>query len=384
MEDFTTSSFRLGIVGGGQLGRMLALTAANWDIRTYFLDKDDDAPAKIICDYFQKGSMTSYDDVVSFGEKVDVITIESDNVNAEALAHLESLGKKVFPKSSTLKIIQDKGDQRQFAKNRGLPVPKFEVFDTKTELLASVKKNAWNFPFIVKTRKAGYDGKGVFLVESDDDLNGLPDTGLLIEEKVKIKKELTAIAVRNGQGDVAVYPLVELFLSPSAYLVDYLISPMKLEPPLEKEAAEIARKLTEALEIEGLLAIEMFLDEEHRLLINECSPRPHNSGHQTIEGSFTSQYEQHLRGILNLPLGSTETKILSGMINLLGDAHATGPVKYKGLKECLKMPGVKLHLYGKKEVKPYRKMGHITILNHSREALEKMIHEVKEKIKVVS
>lgn len=381
MEKLVTSDFRLGIIGGGQLGRMLALEAADWDIRTAHLDSDEEAPAYIIADQFRKGSMTSYDDVVRFGQTVDVVTVESDNVNADALEYLAKQGKRVYPTAETLRIIQDKGLQRNFCKEKGLPVPAYEVFENKNDLLQS--KN-WTFPYIVKTRKAGYDGKGVFLIKGESDLAQVPDTGLVAEEKVNLQRELTVIAARNAENEVVTYPVIEMFMSPSAYLVDYLIGPAQVEASLQDEARRIGSELVQAFDIQGMLAIELFLDADGRLLINEASPRPHNSGHQTIEGSLTSQYEQHLRGIMNLPLGSCETKMPAGMINLLGEPDADGEVRYEGLNECLAMPGVKLHIYGKKQVRPFRKMGHITVLDRNYEELIRKIRQIKKMVKVLS
>lgn len=384
MEKWVTSDFRLGIVGGGQLGRMLALKAANWDIRTAHLDSSEDAPAHIIADQFQKGSITSYDDVLRFGETVDVVTVESDNVNADALEVLAERGKRVYPKAATLRIIQDKGKQRTFCRDQGLPVPHFEVFESRQAFLKAPSFADWKFPYIVKTRTAGYDGKGVFLIKEKADLDAVPDVGLVIEEKIELDRELTVIVARNADNEIAAYPVIELFMSPSAYLVDYLIGPAKIEAELQKQAQEIGHALVEALDIQGMLAIELFVSKSGRLLINECSPRPHNSGHQTIEGSYTSQYEQHLRGIMSLPLGSCETKVPAGMVNLLGDLSANGKVRYEGLTECLSIPGVKLHIYGKKQVKPLRKMGHITVLDQNYEELLRKIQIVKDKVRVLS
>ena len=378
MEKFVTSPFRVGIAGGGQLGRMLALKAATWDVLTHCLDGES-APAHIICETLHKGSITEYDDVVRFGKNVDVVTIESDNVNVEALKHLEGLGKKVCPSAAALKVIQDKGLQRQFCSQHGIPVPAFKVYADKGELLADPPTE---FPCIVKTRKAGYDGKGVFLVDSAAELEELPDVGLVVEQKVDIEKELTIIVVRNGKGEVAFYPCIELFMKQGAYLVDYLISPADIPQGVQQQAEEMARSLADALEIEGLLAIELFLDTSGTLLVNECSPRPHDSGHQTIEGSYTCQYENHLRGILNLPLGSCAPVMHAAMVNLLGEADARGPVKYENLTECLSIQGVNVHIYGKKEVTPFRKMGHITILNPSYDDLLQVVDEVKRKVKV--
>ena len=381
MEKFATSSFRLGIAGGGQLGRMLALSATNWDITTHCLDKNEKAPARIICEKVHNGSLTDYDDVVAFGQNVDLITVESDNVNADALEYLEKQGKKVAPSSSILRIIQDKGLQREFCTEHQLPNPKYKVYSSKDELL---KDNSLEFPCIIKTRKAGYDGKGVFLVQDASELPELPEVPLLMEEKVNIKKELAVIVVRNRDNQLETYPLIELFMKSDAYMVDYLVSPSKVDEKIQRKAQYISKKLAEALKIEGVLAVELFLTDNDEIIINECSPRPHNSGHHTIEASFTSQYENHLRGVLNLPLGNCDSKVHAAMINVLGDPEASGPVKYKNLTECLSVRGAKVHIYGKETVAPNRKMGHITILNESYDDLLKDVEKLKTKVKVVS
>ncbi len=384
MEKLVTSSFRLGILGGGQLGRMLALAAANWDLRVYCLDQSDHAPARNLCHHFQKGSITSFDDVVSFAKDVDLLTVESDHVNADALAFLEEQGKKVYPESRTLRVIQDKGLQRQFCLEKGFPVPAFQLFSTRDDLCRAVAEKIWKFPFMVKARSAGYDGKGVFRVQSEADLANLPESHLVAEAAIDIARELSVIAVRNRDGEIRTYPPAELFMDPGAYLVRHLISPANIPESLSRQTKEIAQGLIEALDVKGLLAIEMFLDRQGKIWINECSPRPHNSGHQTIEGSMTSQYEQHLRGIFNLPLGSCEPKMPAAMINLLGEPGSSGPVCYDGLTKCLKMEGVKVHIYGKKETSPRRKMGHITVLNTSYEELERRVEEIKNQVKVIS
>lgn len=384
MEKLVTSSFRLGILGGGQLGRMLALAAANWDVSPYCLDSSEEAPARDLCRGFQQGSITSYEDVVSFARNVDLLTIETDHVNVEALAFLEEQGKTVCPSSRTLGIIQDKGLQRRFCRDRGFPVPGFELFSTRQDLLNEVDSGNWTFPFMVKARSAGYDGKGVFLAENHSDLNSLPEENLLAEEVINISRELSVIAVRNSSGQITSYPPAELFMESGAYLVSHLISPADIADKTARTAQEMAHSLIEALDIKGLLAIEMFLDHQDRIWINECSPRPHNSGHNTIEGALTSQYEQHLRGIFNLPLGSSRLIMPSAMINLLGDVNSSGPPRYEGLTECLKLEGVNVHIYGKKETRPRRKMGHITVLNPRHEELENMVEQIKKQVKVTS
>jgi 5-(carboxyamino)imidazole ribonucleotide synthase len=382
LKKLFTSSFRLGILGGGQLGKMLTLAAAPWDIHVSCLDSSSDAPASTVCHSFVLGDLKNYDDVLKFGEALDIITIESDHANVEALKELKARGKIVHPDPEQLKIVQDKGSQRQFYADKNFPSPRFELFENKEAIQIAVKKSVWSFPFVVKTRSAGYDGKGVFMMDAMEDIEALPEASFVAEEKVKIVKELSVVAARNGKGEVVCYQTVELFPYPDAHLVDYLICPADLSEKITKEASDLGRKLIEAFQIQGLLAVELFLDENQKLWINECSPRPHNSGHHTIEGAWTSQYEQHLRGICNLPLGSPKMKMPSAMLNLLGDADASGPVRYEGLVECLAMEGVKVHIYGKKETKAYRKMGHMTILGDDVNRLKEMIQEIKTKVKV--
>jgi 5-(carboxyamino)imidazole ribonucleotide synthase len=382
LKKLFTSSFRLGILGGGQLGKMLTLAAAPWDIHVSCLDSSSDAPASTVCHSFVLGDLKNYDDVLKFGEALDIITIESDHANVEALKELKARGKIVHPDPEQLKIVQDKGSQRQFYADKNFPSPRFELFENKEAIQIAVKKSVWSFPFVVKTRSAGYDGKGVFMMDAMEDIEALPEASFVAEEKVKIVKELSVVAARNGKGEVVCYQTVELFPYPDAHLVDYLICPADLSEKITKEASDLGRKLIEAFQIQGLLAVELFLDENQKLWINECSPRPHNSGHHTIEGAWTSQYEQHLRGICNLPLGSPKMKMPSAMLNLLGEANASGPVRYEGLVDCLAMEGVKVHIYGKKETKAYRKMGHMTILGDDVNRLKEMIHEIKTKVKV--
>jgi 5-(carboxyamino)imidazole ribonucleotide synthase len=382
MEKLATSSFRLGILGGGQLGRMLALAAANWDIQTYCLDKSEHAPARNFCHGFQKGLITSFDDVVSLAKNVDMVTIETDHANADALAFLEEQGLDTNPASNALRIIQDKGLQRQFCLDRGIPVPKFQTFSSDKELSDAVTSKIWNFPFIVKARSAGYDGKGVFLVHDHADLEKIPAEDLMAEELVDIKKELAVIAVRNGSGQISSYPPSELFMESGAYLVRHLMCPADIPEHIQNRAKELSHALIEAFDMKGLLAIEMFLDNRENLWINECSPRPHNSGHHTIEGAYTSQYEQHLRGIFNLPLGSCELIMPSAMINILGDVSGSGPACYEGLTECLKIDGVNIHIYGKKDTTPRRKMGHITVLSSSYQKLECIVEQIEKQVRV--
>jgi 5-(carboxyamino)imidazole ribonucleotide synthase len=374
----------MGILGGGQLGKMLALAAAPWDVHISCLDISEEAPARTVCHDFRKGDLKNYDDVLKFGQNVDLITIESDHANVKALKELKAQGKIVHPDPEQLQIVQDKGLQRQFYAENNFPSPRYQLFDRKEDIQKAVKEKFWSFPFVIKTRSAGYDGKGVFMIESQRDIENLPESNFVAEEKVKIKKELSVVVCRNARGEVTSYPTVELFPYPDAHLVDYLICPADVDQKLMKEASQIGEDLIQAFNLQGLLAVELFLDDKDQLWINECSPRPHNSGHHTIEGAWTSQYEQHLRGICDLPLGSTKIKMPSAMLNLLGEADASGPVVYQGLEECLSIEGVKVHIYGKKETKPYRKMGHMTVLGNDTSNLKKMIQEIKTKVKVTA
>lgn len=382
MDKFLNNSIKLGIVGGGQLGKMLATDASRWGIEVRCLDVSAGAPASSVCSSLSIGSLTSKQDVLQFGKGLDYLTVESDDVNAEALIELEASGVKTYPKGETLKIIQDKFLQREFCLRKNLPVPEFRHFSSKAELIEAVRREELILPRIVKTCKSGYDGKGVFSVKDVSDLEELPDTELLAEEVVDIKRELSVIVSRNSQGEVSRYPLVEFFMRENAYLVDYFISPAEVSSGVSSKLKSIAEELVVALNHVGVLAIEFFLDSTDSIFINECSPRPHNSGHHTIEGSFTSQYEQHLRCVLGLPLGSCEATRPAAVVNLLGDEGASGKAVYRGLEECLKLPGTKVHVYGKKETKPLRKMGHISILGEDISQLKERIETVKQHVRV--
>ncbi|MFT5127948.1 MAG: 5-(carboxyamino)imidazole ribonucleotide synthase [Rhodothermales bacterium] len=381
MDHLINSSFRVGVLGGGQLGRMLALKASEWNLGIACLDSDPDAPARRACEV-EQGDYTSYDDVVNFGSQFDLVTVETERANVDGLKELESRGIRVAPRSMALRVVQDKGLQRQRCVELGLPVPRFQTVAGPADLLAA--SGAWRFPYIVKTRTAGYDGKGVFRITGPEDVDGLPDLPLLIEEEVAIARELSIIGVRNRSGDTSIYAAAEVHVVPGAFLADYLMAPVNLPPALHDEAKDIVLRLMDGLDIEGLLAVELFLDTDGRPWVNECSPRPHNTGHHTIEAALTSQYENHLRGILDLPLGSCESTHCAAMLNLLGAPDAEGPVRYRGLEACLETPGVFVHLYGKTEVRPHRKMGHVTLLGDSPEDLRVLIFRLKPQLAAVS
>jgi 5-(carboxyamino)imidazole ribonucleotide synthase len=373
----------IGILGGGQLGRMLVQEASRLDFNILVLDKDEDYPAPDIWPHFVKGDFSNYDDVVRFGLMCDVITIEIESVNIEALKYLHSVGKKVFPQPQILEIIADKGLQKQFYRKNGIPTSDFELMES--DELIQLKSNIANFkPFVQKLRTGGYDGRGVQVINSRDKLKEMWLNPSLIEELIDIEKEISVIVCRDQEGKLCAFPSVEMEFHPEANLVEFLFSPSSLNLDQEEEAKVIAIKIAEKLGIVGLLAVEMFLDKRGKILVNEVAPRPHNSGHLSIEASFTSQYEQHLRAITGFPLGNTEIILPSVMINLLGEEGHSGPVIYSGLKEALKFKGVYPHLYGKKETRPMRKMGHITILDKDLDSAKSNARKIKEMIKVIS
>ncbi|MCB9335854.1 MAG: 5-(carboxyamino)imidazole ribonucleotide synthase [Flavobacteriales bacterium] len=383
-EQYISSDFKLGILGGGQLGKMLTLAASNWDIKTVVLDPSKECSAAHTCNEFVLGDFNDFNTVYEFGKKVDLITIEIENVNVEALKKLKQEGKKVLPCPDKLEIIKDKGLQKEFYENNQLPTSKFQLFSSEADIVKAVENQEIQLPFVQKLRKEGYDGRGVKVVENTNDLKDLLKGASLIEEKVTLKKELSVIVARSSNGEVKSFPVVEMEFNPQANLVEYLICPASISETIEEKAEKLAIDVVKSLDFVGLLAVEMFLDENDEILINEIAPRPHNSGHHTIESVVTSQYEQHLRAILGLPLGSTALKIPSIMVNVLGEPGFEGKVKYQGLKECLATEGVKLHVYGKKVTKPFRKMGHITILDKDLDNARKKADYIKEHFKVIA
>lgn len=359
---------RLGILGGGQLGRMLIQEAINYNVSTIVLDPDKDAPCKNLCDNFTVGSLTDYETVYNFGKQANLITIEIEKVNVDALEQLEKEGVLVYPQSRVIRLIQDKGLQKQFFKENDIPTSSFQMIANRENL----KQTNFNFPYIQKLRRDGYDGRGVYKVRSEADWKNAFDAPSLIEEWVDFDKELGIIVARNADGEVKTFPCVEMEFNPEVNLVEFLISPSIVEFEILQRAEKLAIKIAESLKIVGVLAVEMFLTKEGEILINEIAPRPHNSGHQTIEGNYTSQYGQHLRAIFNLPLGDTRSISNAVMVNLLGEKGSEGLADYEGLNDILKEDGVYVHLYGKKFTKPYRKMGHVTIIDDDREkAIEK-------------
>jgi 5-(carboxyamino)imidazole ribonucleotide synthase len=384
MEQLVTSNLKLGIIAGGQLGKMLIQEASKWDIITYVLDDEEDCPAGKIASHYIKGSNIDFESVYQFGKMVDVLTFELENVNIDALKKLKAEGLRVVPDPEVLELIQDKGLQKEFYKKNGIPTSPFSLYQTEKEITVGLEQGKIQYPFVQKVRKGGYDGRGVAVINSANDLPKILAGPSVIEQKVDIAKEISVIVARNGKGEIASYPVVEMIFDPEANLVDKLICPSSITVEQSEKAICYAKEIIELLNMEGLLAVEFFVDSKGDITVNEMAPRAHNSGHHTIESIITSQFEQHLRAILNLPLGSTTIKLPSVMINILGESGYEGAVMYEGLTESMAIEGVKIHLYGKKITKPYRKMGHVTIMSSSLEGALKKADAVKQLIKVKS
>lgn len=372
--------FQLGVLGGGQLGRMLIQETINYDVQVHCLDPDAEAPCKDVAHSLTVGSLNDFDTVYQFGQNKDVITVEIENISIEALEKLEAEGKKVFPQPAVLKIIRDKGLQKQFYADHNIPTPAFYLVNNKEEITNYISE----FPFMQKMRTGGYDGKGVTPLRNEKDLENAFEVPSVLEKFVDFEKELSVIVARNENGETKVYPTVECEFSPEANLVEFLFSPADVTPAIEKAAEELAISIIDKLGMVGILAVELFLTKDGQLLVNEIAPRPHNSGHHTIECNVTSQFEQHMRSVLNLPLGDTRIIQPGVMINLLGEKGYQGSVIYQGLENAIAIPGVKPHIYGKAETKSFRKMGHITIVAPTLEEAKTNGRKVKELVKVIA
>ena len=381
--NFYTTHNRLGILGGGQLGKMLINEANKLNIECKVMDSNSDAPCSKLVEVFVIGDLLSYDDVYNFGKTVDVLTIEIENVNTDALERLEKEGVKVYPSSLNIKTIQNKSTQKNFYLKNKLPSSYFKTYKNINDLISDANAEKCKYPFVWKSARFGYDGKGVKVIFDIKDLKGLPDIECIIEDKVSIKKELSIIIARNNNSQEINFPTVEMEFN-DANLVDKVICPAQISDEINKKAIEIALKTSRAFNHIGLLAIELFLTEGDEILINEVAPRPHNSGHHTIECCMTSQFEQHLRAVLNLDLGSTSIKIPGVMLNLVGEENHTGEVIYEKIEDVLKTEGASIHIYGKKQTKPNRKMGHITIVNKELNNAKKLSEKIRKSIKVIS
>ncbi|NER15137.1 5-(carboxyamino)imidazole ribonucleotide synthase [Leptobacterium flavescens] len=382
--NYFSSDFKLGILGGGQLGKMLLYETRKYDIHTLVLDPSEEAPCRIACDEFFTGDLMDFDTVYNFGKKADVLTFEIEHVNVEALEKLEQDGVKVYPSSASLKIIQNKAKQKLFYVDNNIPTAPFSRFAYTNEILTAVKNESLSFPFVWKSAQFGYDGQGVKIVKTYSDLDELPNTECIVEELVPFKNELAVIVARNVSGEVKTYPLVEMEFHPTANQVEYVICPARVDIEIAKKAQLVALKVSAALEHVGLLAVEMFLTQDNEIIVNEVAPRPHNSGHYSIEASYTNQFEQHLRAILDLPLGRADSKVGGVMVNLVGSEGYTGNVFYENIEDIMKIEGVTPHIYGKKQTKPFRKMGHVTIVHEELDRAREVAGEVKKLIKVIS
>ena len=370
----------LGILGGGQLGKMVLDVSNRWGLKVYVLDSNIECPSSKLCSKFFVGDLMDYDTVVQFGQNVDLITIEIENVNVEALKFLESKGKKVFPQPRVIEIIQDKSKQKEFYIDNEIPTSSFRSCNGIEELKSLISKGEISYPFIWKASKMGYDGYGVNKISDNKSLEKLSDCHCIVEELISIKKELSVMVGLRESGEILNYPVVEMEFNKDSNQVEYILSPAQISQELKIKAEKLACNIAEKFKICGIIAVEMFLTNQDEILVNEVAPRPHNSYHFSIEGSYTSQFEQFLRAILDLPLGSTKILQNSVMVNLVGEKNSKGIVEYKNFDQIIGIEGVNPHIYGKLETKPNRKMGHITIINEDIEIAKSIAKEIKETI----
>lgn len=370
----------IGILGGGQLGRMLVKAGADYGLQFKAIDPDAEAPIKPFIQHFFQGSITNYDEVMAFGKDCDLITIEIENVNTQALFDLEKQGVKVFPQPHIIELIKDKAKQKQFYKEHNIPTAPFKLVGSKEEVMGLAHK----LPFVNKLAREGYDGRGVQVIKTKEGLKEAFDAPGIVEDLIPFEKELSVIVARNEQGEISAFPTVELVFHPEHNLVEHLFAPAEITSSIDEKAKAIALDVIKKLNMIGILAVELFVTKDGDVLVNEVAPRPHNSGHQTIEANITSQYEQHLRAILGMPLGATGALTPSAMVNLLGEADFTGNVIYEGMEEVMKLPGVHVHLYGKTKTRPFRKMGHVTITDSDKQELKRKANFVKNTLKVIA
>ena len=382
--NYFSSDFKLGILGGGQLGKMLLFDTRKFDIQTYVLDPSDEAPCKIACDQFFKGDLMDFETVYNFGKKVDVLTFEIELVNLDALVKLEDEGLKVSPSPKTLKLIQNKGIQKDFYTQHTIPTANYKRFDNLKSLIVDILDSKTKLPFVWKCTEFGYDGNGVKVIRQISDLDNLANVECIAEEMVPFKNELAVIVCRNPSGEIRTYPVVEMEFHPEANQVEYVICPARIDDAVAEKARAIALNISKEFNHVGLLAVEMFQTEDDEIIVNEVAPRPHNSGHYSIEASYTSQFENHLRAILDLPLGNTESKVAGIMVNLVGEEGFSGNVLYENIEKILRWTGVTPHIYGKKQTRPFRKMGHVTIVNEDINEARRIAENVKNTIRVIS
>ncbi|OIQ97518.1 N5-carboxyaminoimidazole ribonucleotide synthase [mine drainage metagenome] len=371
---------KVGILGGGQLGRMLLQASANYVVETYVMENDKNCPAAHLCHHFIKGDIQNFDDVYNFGKKVEALTIEIESVNVEALEKLESEGVKIYPKPSAIRIIKNKIKQKEFYQQHEIPSSDFVVTQNQNEL----NDHHHFFPAVHKLAEGGYDGKGVQVIKDKTHVSKGFDAHSVLEKMVNIKKELAVIVAMNDKGETAVYPPAEMIFDPVLNLLDYQVSPAQVPEKTYWRAEAIALKVVKDLESPGLFAIELFVDEDDAVWVNETAPRVHNSGHHTIEANYCSQYDMLWRIMLQYPLGNTKAILPSAIVNIIGEEGYSGNAKYEGLNEVLKMENVFVHLYGKTQTKPGRKMGHVIILDKDYSQLVRSAHAIKKLLKVMA
>ena len=382
--NYFSSDFKLGILGGGQLGKMLLFDTRKFDIQTYVLDPSEEAPCKIACNHFFQGDLMDFETVYNFGKKVDVLTFEIELVNLEALEKLENEGKKIYPSPKTLKLIQNKGIQKTFYTDNKIPTAPYKTFKDLKKLVIDIVESKLQMPFVWKCTEFGYDGNGVKIIRTLQDVENLPNVECIAEEMVEFKNELAVIVCRSASGEIKTYPVVEMEFHPQANQVEYVICPARIDDKVAAKARAIALDVSEKFNHVGLLAVEMFQTFDDEILVNEVAPRPHNSGHYSIEASYTSQFENHLRAILDLPLGNTNSKLAGIMVNLSGAEGFSGDVVYENIEKIMSWDGVTPHIYGKKQTRPFRKMGHVTIVNEDINEARRIAEDVKNTIRVIS
>lgn len=375
-----STPLRIGILGGGQLGRMLLQAAANYVVETYVLENDENCPAAHLCHHFTKGDIKDFDTVYNFGKQLDAVTIEIEAVNVEALERLEIEGIKIYPKPSAIKIIKNKIKQKEFYRYNAIPSPDFIT----TQNINELKESLEFLPAVHKLAQGGYDGRGVQVVRGNHDLEKAFDAPSVLEKMVDIKKEIAVIVAMNDYKETAVYPATEMIFDPVLNLLDYQVSPAELPKNILEEAGHIALQLVKSFNSPGLFAVEMFIDQNDKVWVNETAPRVHNSGHHTIEANYCSQYDMLLRVMLNYPLGNTASILPSSIVNILGEEGYNGAAKYEGLNEVLDMKNTFVHLYGKTQTKPGRKMGHVTIMSEDRNDLIEKVNFIKKSLKVIA
>ncbi len=364
---------KIGILGGGQLGRMLLQAGANYPVETYVLENDDECPAAHLCHNFTKGDIRDFDAVYAFGKNLDAITIEIENVNIDALEKLETEGVKIYPRPSVLKTIKNKILQKEFYKTNEIPSPEFMITHNKNELIAS----EGFLPGVHKLGEGGYDGRGVQLLKTKEDLANGFDSPAVLEKLVTIHKEVAQMVAINDKGESALYPPVEMVFDPDLNMLDFQLCPAEIDERTLWKIEAIALSVVRNLKSPGVFAIEMFIDKKGDVWVNETAPRVHNSGHHTIEAHYSSQFDMLWRIILGYPLGHTDPILPSLMVNIVGEEGYKGEVKYDGLEEVLKIENAFVHLYGKRQTRPGRKMGHVTILSKDKQDLLHQSNKIK-------